>query len=218
MSIQQIERSIDTPRLWRLSWLTVVVFAVAFAYIDGFWVTSLQGAIGSLERSRPPFQRWLRDSTLMLPVYVGAVMVALLLTRRWAGRSRRALARIGAATVLIVGICTAVGVAEVANSSAFDYHLQTEHLEEVEALNHAHTPEGRVLPVADADSDANSEVCLGLCAAKRSTRDLHVRAVTRAGVVLLLTNSLLVIWLLALRGGQLWKRADVTGIPEGSAP
>jgi hypothetical protein len=217
MSIQQVERNIDSPRLLRLSWLTVAVFAFAFAYVDGFWVTSLQGAIGSLERSRPPFQRWLRDSTLMLPVYVGAVIVALLLTRRWVGRSRRSLAQIGTATVLIVGICTLVAVAEVANSSAYDYRLQTEHLDEVEALNHAHAPEGQVLPVADADSDANSEVCVGLCAAKRSTRQLHVRAVTRASVVLLLTNSLLVIWLLALRGGQLWKRADMTGTPEGSA-
>ena len=201
MSIQQLDRSIDSPSRLRLSWLTVVVFALAFAYIDGFWVTSLQGAVGSLERSRPPFQRWLRDSTLMLPMYVGAVMVALLLARRWVGRSHRAVARIGTAAVLIVAICTAIGMAEVANSSAFDYHLQTEHLDEVEALNHAHAPEGQVLTVADSDADT----CLGLCAAKRSTRELHVRAVTRASVVLLLTNSLLVIWLLALRGGRLWK-------------
>jgi hypothetical protein len=214
MSIQQVERAIDTPRLVRLSWLTVAVFAVAFAYVDGFWVTSLQGAIGSLERSRPPFQRWLRDSTLMLPVYVGAVVVALLLARRWVGQRRRAVARLGTATVLIVAICTAVGAAEVANSSAYDYHLQTEHLDEVDALNHAHAREGRVVPSAYADAD--SDACTGLCAAKRSTRELHVRAVTRASVVLLLTNSLLAIWLLALRGGQLWKRTGVVAAPEGS--
>jgi hypothetical protein len=214
MTIQQVERSIDTPRLLRLSWLTVAVFAVAFAYIDGFWVTSLQGAVGSLERSRPPFQRWLRDSTLMLPVYIGAVVLALLLTRRWMGRNRRAVAQIGTAALLIVGISTAVGMAEVANSSAYDYHLQVEHLDEVEALNHAHTPEGQVAAIADSDAAA----CLGVCAAKRSTRELHVRAVTHAGVALLLTNSLLVIWLLALRGGQLWKRGGIVAPAGGSAP
>lgn len=211
MSIQQIERPVDTQRLLRLSWLTVAVFAVAFAYIDGFWVTSLQGAVGSLERSRPPFQRWLRDSTLMLPLYVGAVVVALLLTRRWAGQSRRSLARIGTATVLIVAICTAVGTAEVANSSAYDYRLQARHLEEVEELNHAHSAGHPAQPVADSNS------CVGLCAAKRSTRELHVRAVTRAGVVLLLTNVVLVAWLLALRGDRLWKRSRVVA-PPGRSP
>ncbi len=213
MSIQEtIERPIDVQRLLRLSWLTVAVFAVAFAYIDGFWVTSLQGAVGSLERSRPPFQRWLRDSTLMLPVYVGAVVVALLLTRRWVGRSRRSLARIGTATVLLVAICTAVGTAEVANSSAYDYRLQTRHLEAVEELNHAHSVGHPALTAADAESGA----CVGLCAAKRSTRDLHVRAVTRAGAVLLLTNVLLAGWLLALRGDRLWKRSSVVAQRGGS--
>lgn len=213
VSIQDVERPVDVRPQLRLSWLTVAVFAVAFAYIDGFWVTSLQGAIGSLERSRPPFERWLRDSTLMLPVYVGAVVLALSLTRRWSGQSRRMITQIATATVLTVGICTAVGVAEVANSSAYDYHLQTEHLEEVEALNHAHAPAGQEVVVADAET--GSQGCTGLCATKRSTRDLHVRAVARASLALLLTNSVLVIWLLALRGGELWKPVRVAPPREG---
>ncbi len=72
-----------------VSWPTIIVFAVVISYVSGFWVTSLQGAIGSLDRSQPPFGRWLRDSTLMLPLYVVAVLVAVLLARRWFGHYRR---------------------------------------------------------------------------------------------------------------------------------
>ena len=42
-----------------VSWATIILFAVVISYVNGFWVTSLQGAVGSLERSEPPFQRWL---------------------------------------------------------------------------------------------------------------------------------------------------------------
>ena len=211
MSMQQtIEQPVDNQRRLRVSWLTVAAFAVAISFVDGFWVTSLQGAVGSLERSRPPLQRWLRDSTLMLPLYVGAVWVALLLTRRWVGRSRRSLTRIATAMVLIIAICSALAIAEVANSSAYDYHLQTQHLELVEELNHAHSVELPTQPAADAGSDS----CLGLCAAKRSTLRLHVRAVTYSSVALLLTNVVLVAWLFALGGDRLWKRSRVVAPPE----
>lgn len=212
MSIHEtIERPVEQQHRLRLSVLTVVVFAVALAYADGFWVTSLQGAVGSLERSRPPFERWLRDSTLMLPLYVGAVWCALRLTRRWVGQSRRSAARIGTAAVLIMTLGTAVGIAEVANSSAYDYHLQTKHLELVEEMNYAHSVK---LPAQPAD-EAGSEQCVGLCAAKRSTLRLHVRAVTYASLVLLLTNIVMVAWIFALRGDRLWKRTAVTARPEG---
>src|SRR5207344_93129 len=122
-----------------VSWLTIISFAVVISYVNGFWVTSLQGAVGSLERSEPPFGRWLRDSSLMVPLYAAAVLVAVLLARRWFGRNPRALVRGGVTAVLIIAACTFVGIAEVANSAAYDYRLQIEHIDLVEGFNHAHT-------------------------------------------------------------------------------
>jgi hypothetical protein len=184
----------------RLSWMTVAVTAVIIAYVDGFWVTSLQGTVGAIERNQPPFARWLHDSTLMLPLFVVAVSAALVLTRRWFGGGRRELVTLAAAAVLIIGITTAVSIAEVTASSVYDYHLEARDL----ALGHV----GHVHPVS-----ADSGACTGLCAARHSTLMLHVRAVSSASVVLLITNLVLVVWALTFRGGQLWRR-----VPRGEIP
>ena len=39
-------------------WLTVLPFAVVMAYADGFWMTSLRGAVGAIERTDEPFTSW----------------------------------------------------------------------------------------------------------------------------------------------------------------
>jgi hypothetical protein len=192
-----------------VSWPTIILFAVIISYVSGFWVTSLQGAIGSLERSEPPFQRWLRDSTLMVPVYVGAILVAVLLARRWFGRSPRAVVRGAGAAGLIIAACTLVGIAEVANSSAYDYHLQTQHIDLVHELNHADSA-ASTTPAASASDD-----CVGACAQKESTLGLHIRAVTYASALLLVTNILLVGWLLAVGGDRLWQRPRTKQTEEG---
>ena len=181
-----------------VSWPTIILFAVVISYVSGFWVTSLQGAIGSLDRSQPPFGRWLRDSTLMVPLYVAAVLVAVLLARRWFGH-RRTVVRVGMIALLIIAACTFVGVAEVANSSAYDYQLQTQHIDLVDGFNHGQH--------ATTPTDSPTGACVGVCAAKQSTLGLHIRAVTYASGLLLITNILLVAWLLAVGGDRLWKRS-----------
>jgi len=182
-----------------VSWATIILFAVVISYVNGFWVTSLQGAVGSLERSEPPFQRWLRDSSIMVPLYAAGVLVAVLLARRWFGRSKRAVVRAAGAGMLIIAVCTLVGIVEVANSAAYDYQLQSDHIELVDGFNHAqHTT---------APIDTQTDGCVGTCAAKQSTLGLHVRAGTQASALLLLTNTLLVAWLLAVGGDRLWKRS-----------
>ncbi len=186
-----------TRRRLDVSWPTIIVFAVVISYASGFWVTSLQGAIGSLERSQPPFQRWFRDSTLMLPLYVGAILLAVLLARRWFGQHRRAAVRVGTVALLIIAACTFVGVAEVANSSAYDYQLQTQHIDLVDGFDHAHNTATSAAAPADA--------CVGVCAAKQSTLGLHIRAVSYASALLLATNAVLVAWLLAVGGDRLWR-------------
>ena len=152
-----------------VSWATIILFAVVISYVNGFWVTSLQITVGSLERSEPPFGRWLRDSSIMLPLYAAGVLVAVLLARRWFGRSKRTVVRAAGAGVLIVAVCTLVGIVEVANSAAYDYQLQTEHIELVDGLQPR--PTRRRHP-----PHAQTDACVGTCAAKQSTLGLHVRA------------------------------------------
>ena len=41
-------------------WFTVVPLAVVMAYATGFWLVSLRGAIGAIERTQEPFASWLR--------------------------------------------------------------------------------------------------------------------------------------------------------------
>jgi hypothetical protein len=198
----------DQPRTRQrlpLSWSTVAVCALVIAYADGFLVTSLQGTIGAIERNQPPFMRWARDSTLMLPLFVLAVWAALALTRRWIGSNRRELVSLSAAAVLIIGITTAISVVEVTASSAYDYHLQLRQLEQKFA-GHVHSISTPSAAVASSTPTA----CTGHCAAQHSTLMVHVRAVSRAGVLLLITNLVLVGWVLALRGGRLWRRWEMT--------
>ena len=50
----------------------------------------------------------------------------------------------------------------------------------------------------------NNATCVGLCSAQHATLLAHVRAVGYASLVLLISNLVLVLWVLALRGGRLW--------------
>ena len=60
-----------------LPWVTVFVLAIVMALADGFIVTSIQGAVGAIERAQGPFASWLRDAAIVLPVFVVAVLWAL---------------------------------------------------------------------------------------------------------------------------------------------
>jgi hypothetical protein len=88
---------------------------------------------------------------------------------------------------------------EVAASSAYDYHLQVQHLEAAHRLQHA-----TFLNVDSTPVRIGSATCDALCAARRSTLDVHVAVLRYAGPRLLLTNAILILWALALCGGRLW--------------
>ena len=173
------------------------------AYADGFWVTSLQGAVGSFQQSQSPFGRWLRDSTIMLPLFVLAVLAAVLLARRLVGRSRHGLAKVATTAVLIVVISSALAIGEMTVSSAYDYHVQTSP----EALQHSH----HTTVVAAQPGPSNQTVagaCTGACAIKRATLRTHVRGVLFTSMRLLITNLVLVAWVMALRSDRLWRRPE----------
>ena len=97
-----------------------------------------------------------------------------------------------------------MGIVEVANSAAYDYRLQTEHIDLVDGFNHHDHP----VQTTASGSATQTDACVGTCAAKQSTLGLHIRAVTYASALLLATNALLVAWLLAVGGDRLWKRAQ----------
>jgi hypothetical protein len=165
-------------------WKTVVALAVVMAYADGFWLTSLRGAVGAIERAQSPFASWLRESTLVLPVFVFAVLAVLTLALRWFGPVVHRPRAVAATALLIVAAGTVVGLAAIVASSAYDYHLQSAQLRLMDSM-HA--------------------ICTGNCLAQEqhATFALHVRAVIYISRWLLLTNLVLVAWLVAMWGGRL---------------
>ena len=183
----------------RISRLTIAVSAVVIAYADGFWVTSLHGAVGSVDSSQTPFVRWLRDSTMMLPALTLAVLAALVLTRCWVGQSRREAVQLASAALMMIVICSVVSTGEVTVNSVTDYGVQVAQLEASHST-HATTP------VVDPGTVVvpSTGACTGLCSARHQTLMVHVRAVGYAAMILLITNAVLVIWVFALRGGRLW--------------
>jgi len=186
----------------QLNLVTVAFFAIVIAFADGFWLTSMQGAVGAMQRSEKPLGRWLRDSTLMLPLYFLGVVLALVLARRLFGRSRSRVLKLGATALLITVVGTAVGITEVAASSAYDYRLQTVSLEQKLSFDHSHDA-----PPAVAAGTAAAKRCTGLCAQKELTLFTHVKAVKLAARLLLMSNLLAVLWVLMFRGDRLWRSA-----------
>jgi hypothetical protein len=210
--------SLDTiiPARSRLpvSWWTVGVFAVVLAAADGFWSTSLRGAIGYINATQEPFRDWLLYLAVMLPIFGTTVLGALWLAQRFFG-GRRTGARLAAAAALVVVLTTGVGVAQIALTSVYDYRAQAN---QVVQIHHLHADAGARLrfdPGAALPADVST--CTGTCAGKRDTLAIHVRAVKIAVIVLLLTNALLVLWALALRGGQVWVRRRTAGPAVGAA-
>jgi len=186
----------------QLNLVTVACFAIVIAFADGFWLTSMQGAVGAMQRTEKPLGRWVRDSTLMLPLYFLGVVLALVLARRLFGSSRSRVLKFGATAVLIAVVGTAVGITEVAASSAYDYRLQTVSLEQKLSFDHSHDAP----PVVAAGTPA-AKRCTGLCAQKELTLFTHVKAVKLAARLLLMSNLLAVLWVLMFRGDRLWRSA-----------
>jgi len=59
-------------------------------------------------------------------------------------------------------------------------------------------------------------VCV-VCESRRKTLETHVRAGTLASIITLITNTVLVVWVIALRGGQLWIDGPRRSAPSSSA-
>jgi len=183
MSTLSISPTTERPgtlpgRLGVVPWLTVVPLAVVLAYADGFWLISLRGAVGSIERTGEPFASWLRESTLTLPVFALAVLGALALAARWFGPVLRKSKTVVATALMVVAAGTLVGIAALAAGSAYDYYLQSSHVHSMASM---------------AATAVQQQAGLGL----------QLRAVGYGSALLLVTNLALVGWVVAMRGGRL---------------
>jgi hypothetical protein len=173
-------------RLSVVPWLTVVPLAVVLAYADGFWMVTLRGAVGSIGRTQEPFATWMRESILILPVFGFAVIGALALAARWYGPALRKPKTVITAALLVVAAGTLVGIAALAASSAYDYHLQSGLLQMKGSM---------------------SGMAMGSVASQlQSSLAWQVRSVGYGSGFILVTNLVLVGWVVALRGGRLGVR------------
>jgi hypothetical protein len=184
-----------------LPWVTVFALAIVMAAADGFILTSLQGAVGAIERAQGPFASWLRDTAIVLPVFVVAVMWAFTRAHRKHGLTSPAMRswrRVVATALLIVAAGTAVGIAETTVSAAMDYRLQSQLLQRTAGLHNHAISSANGSPEANpaySDSSWSPE--------QRQTMALDVKAVGFGSGLILATNVVLVGWVVALRGGRL---------------
>lgn len=178
-------------------WLTVLPVAVLMSFADGYWMTSLRGAFGAIQRTQDPFGTWVRDSTVLVPAFVLAVLAALALSVRLFGPVLRARPSVPVTALFIALAGTVPGLVALGASTAYDYDLESSQ------LGIMATMQGRCV----------AGDCLGI--QRRATLALQERSVVLGMGLILLTNLVLVGWVVAVHGGRL--RVSATG-RAGEAP
>ena len=172
------------PASFAVPWLTVLTLAAAMSCACGFWLVSLQGAIGATDRTGTPFATSLMLAAVLLPLFGALVLGALTLAKRWFGPVPQGLAQVATSALLVVAAGTLLGLAAILASSLYDYSLQLHHIE---------------------IGMAGMSPCTGACVPREQHAIfvLHVRGVLLVGRWLLLTNLVLVAWLVAMWGGRI---------------
>ena len=164
-------------------WSTVLPLAVAAAFGNGFWLVSVRGAIGAIQRTQGPFAVWLQESTLLLPVYVFAVLAGLTVALRMFGPGPRRFRTVAVTLLLVALASTLAAVAVQAISAVYDYRLQ----------------------VIDLATMASHGPCDAACVAGRQQAAflLQIHGLGLNGVVMLVSNLVLLGLVVAFRGGRL---------------
>ena len=175
-------------------WATVLPLAVPLGLTASFWTVALRTSLGSIERTGSPFASWARESALLLPFFVLAVLAALTLAQRRYGRDIRGFREVGAASLLVTAFGTLAGVVQLGISSAYDYHLQVSQMATMASMQ------------ASCPAD-----CQG--ALQQATLGLQERAVLVGGLILLVSNIVVVAWVTALRGWRLRLTSTHTSPP-----
>lgn len=214
-------------------WPLAVLIAIAISYADGFWMTAIQGAVGATERIEPPFTRWSRDATLMIPLVTCAALLALLCAHRWVKSNPRPIVRLGGAALMVALFSTVVGVAEAANSSLEDYRLQVRHMGFIHANgNDIKLPATAIDGFGEAPyalycdlrgtliggAAGNAVLGSAITRLEYATFSLHVRAVLIDSVLILFTNLLIAGAMMALLRDRVWSPRVVTRAVASEAP
>jgi hypothetical protein len=172
-------------------WVAVGVLAAGMSFADGFWIVSLREAAGAAIRTGRPFASWLVDCTVVLPLFVLAVVGAFALAHRRYGAELKVVR-----TALLIALAgTLVALVVAVSSAGYDYYLQAGQAELV-AATHGHL--GAISPT--------DPTCTGSCAIEQATLTVHARALAYLAPLLLVTNVVLVGWVVALRGGRVGSR------------
>lgn len=180
----------QAPARPAVPWRTVIPLAAMMAYADGFWIVSLRGAVGAIERTQDPFASWLRESTVLLPVFAAAVIAAVTLALRRFGPVLAGKKAFLTTALLIAAAGTLAGTLTLAASEAWDYALQHNLMG---ALHHANSTQS----VEQLD-----QASLGL----------QLAAFGYGAGLLLATNIVVTGWTVAILGGRL----DVSRRPQVS--
>ena len=167
-----------------IPWSTVLGYAGVLAVADWFWVISLRGAVGAIERTDGPFLAWLQGSVLLTPLFAFAVLGALAIAYRRFGPELHRTGTVLATGLLIVTACTLAGLGTLIVSGAYDYQLQLGKLDHLAVMG---------VPC--------NESCV--TAQRDATLALQLKALGVGTSLLLATNLLLVGWMVAIRGGRL---------------
>ncbi len=186
----------------RVAWSTVLPFALVLAYADGFWMTSLRGAVGAISRTQEPFTSYWRTSSLMVPVFVLAVLAAFAYAAHRFGLEPLPARPVVLTGVLVLSSATLAALLLSVGSAAYDYVLQINQLQVMR------------------DMPGMQDGCGDACFNRQQwmTLDAHARAIAYTGLALLVTNAVVVTWLIALRGGRLTlvgpaSRSGARGVP-----
>ena len=183
----------------RVAWGLVISCALAMVLLDGFVVVALRGVAGSIERTDHLFASWLREALLLLPAYVSALLVAVMLVSRGPGGARR----YRHPSVTMLGALSAAGtvVATVwaTTSGAYDLRLQRHEFLDMPAMQAA---------------------CTGACAERmqQAAFTLQEHTVGLAAVAFLVGNLVMVLWVYALRGGLLLPAPHPLASPRTATP
>jgi hypothetical protein len=103
--------------------------------------------------------------------------------------------------LVVVAVGTLVGIGELAVSSAYDYHLQSNL---ILASQETHTGPGAMPGMAMGSGAAGAAGMNmgGVAAQQHATLMMHLRGGAFASVALLVANLVLVAWFVAMRGGS----------------
>jgi hypothetical protein len=168
----------------RVPWRAVLPLAVVLTLADLFWVGALRVAVGHISRNQSPFESWMRESLLSLPIFVLAALGALTLALHRFGPSPRGARQVLSTMGLLVGATTLAGTAVLAASTYYDYRLESD---------------------GERAMGAMRQSCTGSCAelAQEATVRLQLQALGWGTALILITNLVLVAWGVAALGGRL---------------